>query len=128
MTDEEERADQKAIECEFAYTDLCSLQIQWRLELQMDCVAMHCNALQRSPFATPISIEFVMSTGRYTRIHTRWLSDPLFPPHPSRNAFAIALTHSTIYTQQHSIHRFAESCHSSNLHSTPLHPTFKYIN
>ena len=89
---------------------------------------MHCNALQRSPFATPISIEFVMSTGRYTRIHTRWLSDPLFPPHPSRNAFAIALTHSTIYTQQHSIHRFAESCHSSNLHTTTLHSTFKYIN
>ena len=69
-----------------------------------------------------------MNTGRYTRIRTRQHSDPLFPPHPSRNAFAIALTHSTIYTQQHSIHRFAESCHSSNLHSTPLHPTFKYIN
>ena len=32
MTDEEERADQKAIECKFAYTDLCSLQIQWGLE------------------------------------------------------------------------------------------------
>ena len=69
-----------------------------------------------------------MNTGRYTRIRTRQHSDPLFPPHPSRNAFAIALTHSTIYTQQDSIHRFAESCHSSNLHSTPLHPTFKYIN
>ena len=69
-----------------------------------------------------------MNTGRYTRIRTRQHSDPLFPPHPSRNAFAIALAHSTIYTQQHSIHRFAESCHSSNLHSTPLHPTFKYIN
>ena len=37
VRDEEERADQKAIECEFAYTDLCSLQIQWRLELQMGC-------------------------------------------------------------------------------------------
>ena len=69
-----------------------------------------------------------MNTGRYTRIRTRQHSDPLFPPHPSRNAFAIALAHSTIYTQQHSIHRFAESCHSSNLHSTSLHPTFKYIN
>ena len=45
MTDEEERADQKAIECKFAYTDLCSLQIQWRLELQMDCVAMQCIAM-----------------------------------------------------------------------------------
>ena len=94
----------------------------------MQCIAMHCNANQRSPFANPIPIEFVMSTGRYTRICTRWLSDPLFPPHPSRNAFAIALTHSTIYTQQHSIHRFAASCDGSNLHSTPLHPTFKYIN
>ena len=89
---------------------------------------MHCNALQRSPFANPIPIEFVMSTGRYTRICTRQHSDPLFPPHPSRNAFAIALTHSTIYTQQHSIHRFAESCNGSNLHSTPLHPTFNFIN
>ena len=69
-----------------------------------------------------------MNTGRYTRIHTRQHSDPLFPPHPSCNAFAIAFTHSTIYTQQHSIHRFAESCDGSNLHSTPLHPTFKYIN
>ena len=94
----------------------------------MQCIAMHCNANQRSPFANPIPIEFVMSTGRYTRICTRWLSDPLFPPHPSRNAFAIALTHSTIYTQQHSIHRFAESCDGSNLHSTPLHPTFNFIN
>ena len=94
----------------------------------MQCIAMHCNALQRSPFATPISIEFVMSTGRYTRIHTRWLSDPLFPPHPSRNAFAIAFTHTMIYTQQHSIHRFAESWDGSNLHSTPLHSTFNYIN
>ena len=88
---------------------------------------MHCNALQRSPFATPVSIEFVMSTGRYTRIHTRWLSDPLFPPHPSRNAFAIAFTHSSIYPQQHSIHRFAASCDGNNLHSTPLHPTFNFI-
>ena len=69
-----------------------------------------------------------MNIGRYTRIHTRQHSDPLFPPHPSRNAFAIALAHSTTYTQQHSIHRFAESCDGSNLHSTPLHPTFKYIN
>ena len=69
-----------------------------------------------------------MSTGRYTRICTRWLSDPLFPPHPSRNAFAIAFTHTMIYTQQHSIHRFAESWDGSNLHSTPLHSTFNYIN
>ena len=89
---------------------------------------MHCNANQRSPFANPIPIEFVMSTGRYTRICTRQHSDPLFPPHPSRNAFAIALTHSTIYPQQHSIHRFAESWDGSNLHSTPLHSTFNYIN
>ena len=77
--------------------------------------------------ATLISIEFAMRPGRYTRIHTRWLSDPLFPPHPSRNAFAIAFTHTMIYIQQHSIHRFAESCHGSNLHSTSLHPTSNYI-
>ena len=32
MRDEEERADQSAVECEFAYTDLCSLRIQWGLE------------------------------------------------------------------------------------------------
>ena len=69
-----------------------------------------------------------MNIGRYTRIHTRQHFDPLITVHPSRNAFAIALTHSTIYTQQHSIHRFAESCHSSNLHTTTLHSTFKYIN
>ena len=69
-----------------------------------------------------------MNTGWYTRIRTRQHSDPLFPPHPSRNAFAIAFTHSSIYTQQDSIHRFAESCHGSNLHTTTLHPTFKYIN
>ena len=93
----------------------------------MQCIAMHCNANQRGSFANPIPIEFVMSTGRYTRICTRQHSDPLFPPHPSRNAFAIALTHSTIYTQQHSIHRFAASCDGNNLHSTPLHSTFNYI-
>ena len=92
---------------------------------EIHSIATPTNALQTPP---PIPIEFVMNTGRYTRIRTRQHSDPLFPPHPSRNAFAIALAHSTIYTQQHSIHRFAESCHSSNLHSTPLHPTFKYIN
>ena len=87
-------------------------------------IATPTNALQTP---TPIPIEFVMSTGRYTRIHTRWLSDPLFPPHPSRNAFAIAFTHSSIYTQQDSIHRFAASCDGNNLHSTPLHPTFNFI-
>ena len=69
-----------------------------------------------------------MSTGRYTRIRTRWLSDALIPAHPSRSAFAIALPHSIFHTQQHSIHRFAESCHGSNLHSTSLHPTSNYIN
>ena len=69
-----------------------------------------------------------MNTGRYTRIRTRQHSDPLITVHPSRNAFAIALAHTSIYTQQDSIHRFAESCHGSNLHSTPLHSTFKYIN
>ena len=46
MRAEEERADRSAAECEFAYTDLCSLRIQWRLEwesvarwlaLQMGC-------------------------------------------------------------------------------------------
>ena len=31
------------------------------------------------------------------------------------------------HTQHDSIHRFAESCHGSNLHSTPLYSTFKYI-
>ena len=91
----------------------------------MQCIAMHCNANQRGSFENPIPIEFVMSTGRYTRIHTRWLSDPLFPPHPSRNAFAIAFTHTMIYTQQDSIHRFAESWDGSNLHSTPLHFHFQ---
>ena len=69
-----------------------------------------------------------MSTGRYTRIHTRWPSDALIPAHPSRSAFAIALPHSIFHTQQHSIHGFVESCHSSNLHSTSLHPTSNYIN
>ena len=69
-----------------------------------------------------------MNTGRYTRIRTRQHLDPLITAHPSRNAFAIALAHTSIYPQQHSIHRFAESCHSSNLHTTTLHPTFKYIN
>ena len=68
-----------------------------------------------------------MCIGRESRIHNRHHSDALIPAHPSRNAFAIALTHSTIYTQQHSIHRFAESCHSSNLHSTLLYSTFNYI-
>ena len=88
-------------------------------------IATPTNAVQTP---TPIPIEFVMSTGRYTRICTRQHSDPLFPPHPSRNAFAIAFTHSSIYTQQHSIHRFAASCDGNNLHSTPLHPTFNFIN
>ena len=46
MRDEEERADPSAVECEFAYTDLCSWSIQWGLEwesvarwlaLQMGC-------------------------------------------------------------------------------------------
>ena len=69
-----------------------------------------------------------MNIGRYTRIHTRQHFDPLITVHPSRNAFAIALAHTSIYTQQHSIHRFAESCHSSNLHTTTLHSNFKYIN
>ena len=32
MRDEEERADPSAVECEFAYTDLCSWPIQWGLE------------------------------------------------------------------------------------------------
>ena len=87
-------------------------------------IATPTNALQTP---TPISIESAMNTGRYTRIHTRQHSDPLFPPHPSRNAFAIAFTHSSIYTQQDSIHRFAASCDGNNLHSTPLHPTFNFI-
>ena len=87
-------------------------------------IATPTNALQTP---APIPIESTMNTGRYTRIHTRWLSDPLFPPHPSRNAFAIAFTHSSIYTQQDSIHRFAASCDGNNLHSTPLHPTFNFI-
>ena len=87
-------------------------------------IATPTNALQTP---APIPIESAMSTGRYTRIHTRQHSDPLFPPHPSRNAFAIAFTHSSIYTQQDSIHRFAASCDGNNLHSTPLHPTFNFI-
>ena len=65
--------------------------------------AMHCNVFATPTNAlqtpTPIPIESVMNTGWYTRIHTRQHSDPLFPPHPSRNAFAIALAHSSIYTQ-----------------------------
>ena len=68
-----------------------------------------------------------MSTGRESRIHTRWPSDPLIPAHQRCYAFAIALPHSIFHTQQHSIHRFAESCHGSNLHSTSLHPTSNYI-
>ena len=68
-----------------------------------------------------------MSTGRYTRIRARWPSDPLIPAHQRCYAFAIALPHSIFHTQQHSIHRFAESCHGSNLHSTSLHPTSNYI-
>ena len=87
-------------------------------------IATPTNALQTP---APIPIESTMNTGRYTRIHTRQHSDPLFPPHPSRNAFAIAFTHSSIYTQQDSIHRFAASCDGNNLHSTPLHPTFNFI-
>ena len=68
-----------------------------------------------------------MRPGRYTRIRTRWPSDPLIPPHQRCYTFAIALPHSIFHTQQHSIHRFAESCHSNNLHSTSLHPTSNYI-
>ena len=50
MRDEEERADQSAVECEFAYTNLCSLRIQRRLEwefvprwlaLQMGCNSVY---------------------------------------------------------------------------------------
>ena len=78
--------------------------------------------------ATLISIEFAMSTGRYTRIRTRWHSDPLIAAHQRCYTFAIALPHSIFHTQQYSIHRFAESCHGSNLHSTSLHPTSNYIN
>ena len=77
---------------------------------------------------TPISIEFAMSTGRESRIHTRWPSDPLIPAHQRCYAFAIALPHSIFHTRQYSIHRFAESCDSNNLHSTSLYSTFKYIN
>ena len=76
---------------------------------------------------TPISIEFAMSTGRESRIHTRWPSDALIAAHQRCYAFAIALPHSIFHTQQYSIHRFAESCHGSNLHSTSLHPTSNYI-
>ena len=68
-----------------------------------------------------------MSTGRYTRIHTRWPSDALIPAHQRCYTFAIAFTHSIFHTQQHSIHRFVESCHGSNLHTTTLHPTSNYI-
>ena len=68
-----------------------------------------------------------MSTGRYTRIRTRWPSDPLIAAHQRCYTFAIALPHSIFHTQQHSIHRFAESCHGSNLHTTTLHPTSNYI-
>ena len=91
---------------------------------EIHSIATPTNALQTP---APIPIESAMNTGRYTRIHTRQHSDPLFPPHPSRNAFAIAFTHSSIYTQQDSIHRFAASCDGNNLHSTPLHPTFNFI-
>ena len=87
-------------------------------------IATPTNALQTP---APIPIESTMNTGRYTRIHTRQHSDPLIAAHPSCNAFAIAFTHSSIYTQQHSIHRFAASCDGNNLHSTPLHPTFNFI-
>ena len=49
VRDEEERADPSAVECEFAYTDLCSLRIQWGLEGEFVArwvsVAMHCNLL-----------------------------------------------------------------------------------
>ena len=68
-----------------------------------------------------------MRPGRYTRIRTRWLSDALIPAHQRCYTFAIALPHSIFHTQHDSIHRFAESCHSSNLHSTSLHPTSNYI-
>ena len=50
MTDEEERADPSAVECEFAYTDLCSWSIQWGLEqefvarwLALQCVVSLVN-------------------------------------------------------------------------------------
>ena len=47
MRDEEERADPSAVECEFAYTDLCSWSIQWGLEWEFvaRCLAlqMRCN-------------------------------------------------------------------------------------
>ena len=76
---------------------------------------------------TPISTEFARSTGRESRIRARWPSDALIAAHQRCYAFAIAFTHSIFHTQQHSIHRFAESCHSSNLHSTSLYPTFNYI-
>ena len=90
----------------------------------MQCIATPTKAVQ-SP--TPISVEFAMSTGRSSRIHTRHHSDSLIPAHPSRSAFAIASAHSIFHTQQYSIHRFAESCHGNNLHSTSLYPTFNYI-
>ena len=91
---------------------------------RVQCIATPTKAVQ-SP--TPISIEFAMSTGRESRIHTRWPSDALIAAHQRCYAFAIALPHSIFHTQQYSIHRFAESCHSSNLHSTLLYPTFNYI-
>ena len=83
--------------------------------------------MQGRTSATPIPIEFAMSTGRYTRIRTRWPSDPLIAAHQRCYTFAIAFTHSIFHTQQHSIHRLAESCHGSNLHFTSLHPTSNYI-
>ena len=52
MRAEEERADQSAAECEFAYTDLCSLRIQWGLEWEFVArwlaLQIRCNALQSS--------------------------------------------------------------------------------
>ena len=60
MRDEEERADPSAVECEFAYTDLCSWSIQWGLEQEFVarwlalqcCVSLvneesHVNAVDR---------------------------------------------------------------------------------
>ena len=47
MRDEEERADPSAVECEFAYTNLCSLRIQRRLEWEFEprwlALQMGCN-------------------------------------------------------------------------------------
>ena len=44
MWDEEESADPSAVECEFAYTDLCSWPIQWGLEQEF-VARWRCNAV-----------------------------------------------------------------------------------